>query len=310
MDDERRILILMTDHWNLHSIVYYYSSTQQEELPRSRSFDPPILKPHVALALGKNDARAREVAPGADGAPKAALPQDHDHHRLLQRAPAPEAAPRPAPGAARPTDQDPTPPSGVKGKSYLTWADRARGNQEQASNSQDSHDPRLTNELKELRRANDSLRKENAQFKQEISRLATEIAEIRKLALKPPAPPAATSSSAMDTAEAPPKAGAVKRRALDSSREDETLELLSELKKAISNIQSGLSQVQEMIAHPQLGLVALSERILRLEGTHHGFLPSTSTTPVPNLNSVIAPPTEGAILQAALSKPMPKPKHG
>ncbi|KAL3208518.1 hypothetical protein MRX96_052546 [Rhipicephalus microplus] len=82
------------------------------------------------------------------------------------------------------------------------------------------------------------------------------------------------------------------------------------LKKAISNIQSGLSQVQEMIAHPQLGLVALSERILRLEGTHHGFLPSTSTTPVPNLNSVIAPPTEGAILQAALSKPIPKPKHG
>ncbi|KAL3246382.1 hypothetical protein MRX96_017845 [Rhipicephalus microplus] len=96
-------------------------------------------------------------------------------------------------------------PSGGKGKSYLTWADRARGNQEQASNSQDSHDPRLTNELKELRRANDSLRKENAQFKQEISRLATEIAEIRKLALKPPAPPAATSSSAMDTAEAPPR---------------------------------------------------------------------------------------------------------
>ncbi|KAL3222802.1 hypothetical protein MRX96_049947 [Rhipicephalus microplus] len=47
--------------------------------------------------------------------------------------------------------------------------------------------------------------KENAQFKQEISRLATEIAEIRKLALKPPAPPAATSSSAMDTAEAPPR---------------------------------------------------------------------------------------------------------
>ncbi|KAL3223899.1 hypothetical protein MRX96_026974 [Rhipicephalus microplus] len=83
-------------------------------------------------------------------------------------------------------------PSGGKGKSYLTWADRARGNQAQASNSQDSHDPCLTNELKELRRANDSLRKENAQFKQEISRLATEIAEIRKLALKPPAPPAAT----------------------------------------------------------------------------------------------------------------------
>ncbi|KAL3219066.1 hypothetical protein MRX96_030695 [Rhipicephalus microplus] len=171
----------------------------------------------------------------------------------MKRAPAPEAAPRPAPGAARPTGQDPTPPSGGKSKSYLTWSDRARGDQAQAFNSQDSHDPRLTNELKELRRANDSLRKENAQFKQEISRLATEIAEIRKLALEPPAPPAATSSSAMDTAEAPSKAGAVKRRALDSSRKDETLELLSELKKAISNIQSGLSQVQEMIAHPPAG---------------------------------------------------------
>ncbi|KAH7982334.1 hypothetical protein HPB52_004097 [Rhipicephalus sanguineus] len=101
-------------------------------------------------------------------------------------------------------------PSGGKGKSYLTWSDRARGNQAQAPHSQDSHDPRLTNELEELRRASDSLRKENAQFKQEISRLATEIAEIRKLALKPPAPPAAASSSAMDTVEALPKAGAVK----------------------------------------------------------------------------------------------------
>ncbi|KAL3197863.1 hypothetical protein MRX96_044674 [Rhipicephalus microplus] len=97
------------------------------------------------------------------------------------------------------------------------------------------------------------LGKKTPSSSREISRLATEIAEIRKLALKPPAPPAATSSSAMDTAEAPPKAGAVKRRALDSSREDETLELLSELKKAISNIQSGLSQVQEMIAHPPAG---------------------------------------------------------
>ncbi|KAH7977554.1 hypothetical protein HPB49_002314 [Dermacentor silvarum] len=109
-------------------------------------------------------------------------------------------------------------PTRGKGKSSLTWADRVRGNQTQAYNSQDSHDPRLTNELEELRPV------------------------------------------------------AVKRRALDDSRGDETVELLSELKNAISNIQTGLYHVQEMIAHPQLGLVALSARILRLEGTSQGIL--------------------------------------
>ncbi|KAL3246253.1 hypothetical protein MRX96_057798 [Rhipicephalus microplus] len=146
------------------------------------------------------------------------------------------SAPRSRPSSPSPAR------SGSRGRS--TSRTRSGSSNRQRSNTPlvDSHDPRLTNELKELKRAIDSLRKENAQFKQEISRLATEIAKIRKLALKPPAPPAATSSSAMDTADAPPKAGAVKRRALDSSREDETLELLSELKKPISNIQSGLSQ--------------------------------------------------------------------
>ncbi|KAH7934082.1 hypothetical protein HPB49_021218 [Dermacentor silvarum] len=203
-------------------------------------------------------------------------------------------------------------PTGGKGKSSLTRADRVRGNQTQASTSQDLRDARLTNELEELRRANDSLRKENAQFKQEISRLAAEMAEIRRLALTPPAPQPAACSSAMDTAEPPPppatKTVAVKRHALDDSRGDETVELLSELKNAIFNIQTGLSHVKEMIAHRQLGLVALSARILRLEGTSHGFLPSTSTSQVSNLHSVIAPPTEGAILEAALSQS--KPKHG
>ncbi|KAH7979506.1 hypothetical protein HPB49_009670 [Dermacentor silvarum] len=138
-------------------------------------------------------------------------------------------------------------PTGGKEKSSLTWADNARGNQTQAFNSQDSHDPRFTNELEELRRANDSLRKENAEFKQEISLLAAEMAKIRRLALTSPAHQPAARSSARGT-----------------------------LKNAISNAQTGLSHVQEMIAHPQLDLVALNARILRLEGTSHGFLRSTS----------------------------------
>ncbi|KAH7937234.1 hypothetical protein HPB49_009268 [Dermacentor silvarum] len=202
-------------------------------------------------------------------------------------------------------------PTSSKGKSSITWADRVRGNQTQASNSQDWHDARPTNELEELRRANDSLRKENAQFKKEISRLAAEMAEIRRLAHTPPAPQPAACSLAMDTAEPPPPdTVAVKRHALDDSREDETVELLSELKNAISDIQTGLSHVQEMImiAHPHLGLVVLSARILRLEGTSHGFIPSTSRSQVSNLHNVIAPPIEGAILKTAFSQS--KPKHG
>ncbi|KAL1446172.1 hypothetical protein MTO96_044660 [Rhipicephalus appendiculatus] len=87
----------------------------------------------------------------------------------------------------------------------------------------------------------------------------------------------------MDTAKAPPRCGAAKRHALDSSREGETVGLLSELKKAISDTKSSLFQVQEVIAHPQLGPVALSERVLKLEGTSQEFSPSTSTAPVPSL---------------------------
>ncbi|KAH7953216.1 hypothetical protein HPB49_006186 [Dermacentor silvarum] len=105
----------------------------------------------------------------------------------------------------------------------------------------------------------------------------------------------------------PPHALAVKHRALDESRGDETVELLSEPKSAISNIQTGLAHIQEMIAHPQLGLVAPSARIFRLEETSHRVFPSTPTAQVPNLHSVISPPMEGAILKAALSQSTPSP---
>ncbi|KAH7941781.1 hypothetical protein HPB49_017446 [Dermacentor silvarum] len=143
--------------------------------PRRRSFDPAICKPHTAPALGAEDAHAREADPQADGAPEVTLPRDPDvvFSSALQ--------------LMRPLQ--------VPHRERLV---QVRGNERQASNSQDLHDPRLTNELEELRRANDSLRKENAQFKQEISRLAAEMAEIRRLARAPRAPQPAACASAMD----------------------------------------------------------------------------------------------------------------
>ncbi|KAH7953881.1 hypothetical protein HPB49_013355 [Dermacentor silvarum] len=82
--------------------------------PHRRSFDPPISKPHPAQALGAEDARAREADPQVDGAPEVALPQDRNPRHLLERTPAPEDAPSPAPGATRPTGHDPRPPPAVK----------------------------------------------------------------------------------------------------------------------------------------------------------------------------------------------------
>ncbi|KAH7941793.1 hypothetical protein HPB49_017578 [Dermacentor silvarum] len=279
---------------------------QQEQLPTPsivRSSDPRASSSPSVRGRRRSRSRGRSTSRRVSRSRSASRSRPMSHSPARSSSRGRSKSGTGSDSSNRPRSKTPT---GGKGKSSLTWADRARGNQTQASNSQDSHDPRLTNELEELRRANDSLRKENAQFKREISRLAAEMAEIRRLALTPPAP----QPAAMDTVEAPPKTVAVKRRALDDSRGDETVELLSELKNAISNIQTGLSHVQEMIAHPQLGLVALSARILRLEGTSHGFLPSTSTAQVSNLHSVIAPPTKGAILEAALSQSIPKPNHG
>ncbi|KAH7953232.1 hypothetical protein HPB49_006309 [Dermacentor silvarum] len=191
------------------------SSSQRREL-----FDPPIRKPHPAPALGAADARAREADPQADGSrPTSPSPARSSSRGRSKSRTGSDSSNRPRYKT----------PTGGKGKSSLTWADRARGNQTQASNSQDSHDPRLTNEFEELKRAN-----------------AAEMAEIRRLALTPPAP----QPAAMDAAEASPKTVAVKRRALHDSRGDETVKLLSELKNVISNIQAGLSRTRNDRAPP------------------------------------------------------------
>ncbi|KAH7965359.1 hypothetical protein HPB49_006452 [Dermacentor silvarum] len=188
----------------------------------------------------------------------------------------------------------------------LSWADMARGGREAPRGDDLRRDSHHANELEKLRRDNEQLRKENARVKQEMSRLA---AEIRKLALSPSlAQPASVPVPvAMDTSEASHGSSAPKRRAVENRQEDETIKLHSELNNAVASMQASLEKVQAAIAHPKMGLDALSERISKLEEVDARPAPSQ----VAVQRNVLAPPTEGAILRAALSaQPSPQPKHG
>ncbi|KAL3210273.1 hypothetical protein MRX96_037199 [Rhipicephalus microplus] len=115
-----------------------------------------------------------------------------------------------------------------------------------------------------MRRANEQLRKENAQLKQEMSRLAVEMAEIRKLASSPPSAQPAPTPVAMDTPEVLHRPSGTKRRAVENTQE-EAVNLLSELKVSFANMQATLAKIQEAVAHPKMGLGALSEHISKLE---------------------------------------------
>ncbi|KAH7937957.1 hypothetical protein HPB49_018223 [Dermacentor silvarum] len=202
-----------------------------------------------------------------------------------------------------------TPTSLRSKKPSLSWADMARGGREAPRGDDLRRDSHHANELEKLRRDNEQLRKENARVKQEMSRLAAEMAEIRKLALSPsPAQPASVPVPvAMDTSEASHGSSAPKRRAVENRQEDETIKLLSELNNAVASMQASLEKVQAAIAHPKMGLGALSERISKLEEVDARPAPSQ----VAVQRNVLAPPTEGAILRAALSaQPSPQPKHG
>ncbi|KAL3211084.1 hypothetical protein MRX96_036655 [Rhipicephalus microplus] len=105
-----------------------------------------------------------------------------------------------------------------------------------------------------MRRANEQPRKENAQLKQEMNRLAAEMTEIRKLASSPPIrhspPQPASAPIAMNTYEALHKSSVTKCRVVENTQEEEA---------------------------------------------------------VPGQRNVLAPPTEGAILLAAIAA---QPKHG
>ncbi|KAL3242129.1 hypothetical protein MRX96_021494 [Rhipicephalus microplus] len=154
------------------------------------------------------------------------------------------------------------------------------------------------------------LRKENAQLKQDMSRLDAEMAEIRKLAPSPPSAQPAPASVAMDTSEAIYKSSGTKRRAAENAQEEEAVKLLSELKDSFVNMQATLAKIQEAVAHPKIELGALSEHISKLEEVDVRRDPSPTPLQVPAQHNVLTPLTEGAILRAAIAaQPSSQPKH-
>ncbi|KAH6920197.1 hypothetical protein HPB50_028815 [Hyalomma asiaticum] len=210
-------------------------------------------------------------------------------------------------GRTRSRSRTPTTPKSKK-KPTLSWADKAREGRESPRDDDSPRGSPHVKELDELRRANEQLRKENAQVKQEMSRLA---AEIRRLASSPPSAQPASAPVAMDTSEAPHRSGAPKRRAVENTEKEETGNLLSELMDAFVNMQATLAKIQEAMTHPKMGLGALSERIRKLEEGDARGDPRPTPSQVAAQRNILAPPTEGAILTAALAaQPSPQPKYG
>ncbi|KAL3194070.1 hypothetical protein MRX96_046132 [Rhipicephalus microplus] len=204
-----------------------------------------------------------------------------------------------------------TPTTSNNKKPTLSLTDKARGRRESLRGDESNRGSSHASELDEMRRANEQLRKENAQLKQEMRRLAAEMAEIRKLASSPPSAQPSQIPVAIDTSEALHRPSGTKRRAVVNTQDEEAVNLLSELKVSYVNMQATLTKIQEAVAHPKIGLGALSERISKLEEVDARRDPGPTPLQVPAQRNVLAPSTEGAILRAAIAaQPSPKPKHG
>ncbi|KAH8036183.1 hypothetical protein HPB51_019416 [Rhipicephalus microplus] len=143
-----------------------------------------------------------------------------------------------------------------------------------------------------------------------MSRLAAEMAEIRKLASSPPSAQLAPTAVAMDTSEALHRSSRTKRQAVENTQEEEAVYLLSELKVSFVNMQAALAQIQESLAHPTMGLRTLSERISQLEEIDVRTDPGPTPLQVSAQHDVLAPPTEGAILRAAIGSLHERPLLG
>ncbi|KAH6926783.1 hypothetical protein HPB50_022168 [Hyalomma asiaticum] len=142
-------------------------------------------------------------------------------------------------GRTRSRSRTPTTPKSKK-KPTLSWADKAREGRESPRGDDSPRGSPHAKELDERRRANEQMRKENAHVKQEMSRLAAEMAEIRRLASSPPSAQPASAPVAMDTSEAPHRSSAPKRRAVENTEEEETGSLLLELKDAFVAAQRNI----------------------------------------------------------------------
>ncbi|KAL1471759.1 hypothetical protein MTO96_039753 [Rhipicephalus appendiculatus] len=183
-------------------------------------------------------------------------------------------------------------------KPTLSWADRVKGSAGSTTVS-DSREPEQTRDVNEL----EKLRKENETLKATIERMASEIAEIKNLALRH-----AQAPEVMDVFQrVAENSGAAKRRAVDSKHCSEVSEIKSIVSQAAENIkalQQGLSQIQVALGDPHRGLAALAERIDRIEKAVPPAGPSVAAgETIPRTKRIIVPPTDGELLRSALTSP-------
>lgn len=260
-----------------------------------------------AQRRGRPRSRGRGASRGRSGSRSRSTERAHSRGRSASQ-PCSSSRPRhDSSGRTRSRSRTPTTPKSKK-KPTLSWADKAREGRESPRGDDSPRGSPHAKELDELRRANEQLRKENAQVKQEMGRLA---AEIRRLASSPSSAQPASAPVAMDTSEAPHRSSAPKRRAVENTEKEETGNLLSEITDAFVNMQATLAKIQEAMTHPEMGLGALSERIRKLEEGDARGNPRPTPSQVAAQRNILAPPTEGAILTAALAaQPSPQPKYG
>ncbi|KAL3220487.1 hypothetical protein MRX96_029837 [Rhipicephalus microplus] len=143
-----------------------------------------------------------------------------------------------------------------------------------------------------------------------MSGLATEMAEIRKLASSPRSAQPASAPVTMDTSEALHMSSETKHRVVENTQKEEAVNLLSELKDSFVKIQATLAKIHEVVAHLKMRLGALSERISKLEEVYARRYPGLTLLQVPAQFNVLAPPTECAILRATIAaRPSSQPKN-
>ncbi|KAL1445418.1 hypothetical protein MTO96_006735 [Rhipicephalus appendiculatus] len=184
-----------------------------------------------------------------------------------------------------------------KRKSTLTWADKVRGVCETGPSRGPRDPPPEQARDAEVAR----LQKENAELKEMIKKMASEMSEIKKLVISHRASetaPAPTTTEvpipASDSASAP------KRRALSSKEESgsqitEIKNMFATLTTSVQQLQQGLAQVQVALGDPRRGLGALADRMDALERL---VIPSNTTaTPM----QVVVPDASGNRIRATSS---------
>ncbi|KAL3214949.1 hypothetical protein MRX96_034319 [Rhipicephalus microplus] len=146
-----------------------------------------------------------------------------------------------------------------------------------------------------------------------MSKLAMEMAEIRKLASSPPLAQPASAPFTIDRSEAPHTSNATKRRAVENTKEEEMVKRTvgtQGLLRQLIIMKGTLAKIQEAMAHLKIELKALSEGMSKLEEVGARREPCPTPLEVAAQCNVLALPTEYVILWAALSaKPSSQPKH-